>query len=83
LFRAWGGRGVGRGTRTRGDEREEMRREGWIVKREMRTRCARGVWVDDEDAQRLTEDDVGSFARVDSLHAQGSQKGTVLPYHRH
>lgn len=53
------------------------------MKREMRTRCARGVWVDDEDAQRLTEDDVDSFARVDSLHAQGSQKGTVLPYHRH
>lgn len=72
-------RGVGRGT----DGREATRREGWIVTREMRTRCARGVWVDDEDAQRLTEDDVDVFARVDSLHAQGSQKGTLLPYHRH
>ena len=66
-----------------GMRREGMRREGSIVKREMRTWRARGEWVDEEDAQRLTEDDVDSFARVDSLHAQGSQKGTLLPYHRH
>lgn len=60
-------------------------REGWISYREMWTRCGRGKdWNDArENARGLTGDDAPSFAHVDSLHAQGSQKGTLLPYHRH